>query len=45
MLTSAQVGFGHSFHALDGGSSDYIRAAKEILYASPPSSGLRTSKL
>ncbi|KZV66370.1 cytochrome P450 [Peniophora sp. CONT] len=27
----SQVGFGHSFRALDGGSSDYIRASKEIL--------------
>ncbi|VDC01049.1 unnamed protein product [Peniophora sp. CBMAI 1063] len=27
----SQVGFGHSFRALDGGSSDYILASKEIL--------------
>ncbi|KZV72995.1 cytochrome P450 [Peniophora sp. CONT] len=28
-----QVGFGHSFNALQGGASDYIRAAKELLPA------------
>lgn len=29
-----RVGFGHSFHALDGGieGSEYVRAAKELMW-------------